>query len=259
MIFRRLIPLLALALISAGLLSPAGASGALSVPQPDPPNVKEPVNKGQVKRATRQALWIARQQLGLAVSERRGDNVPRYRNGKGRIAPFSISDQWCVAFGTWVWNRVGFRDYLGAKYIWKSHDGTRVAIQVTDMSLWAKRTGHWSARAKPGYLVAYDIGLVTGANRRGQAVWAIEGNKGNRVRRVRVPMANVTGYISPVRLSKQQIVNAIANPDMVVPEPIAEDPETFARSPEMMPETVLPDIGSLPETPGDRGPSTGRP
>lgn len=206
------------------LLLPAASPAEIAVPPPDPPNHPN-------QPAMNRILQIARKQLRRNVSERRSNNVPRYRNGKGRIAPFSIRDQWCVAFGTWVWYRAGFRDYLGANLIWDSFDGTPVAVQVTDMSRWAKRTGHWSARAKTGYLVAYDfshIGIVTAADRDGRAVWAIEGNKGDRVRKVRVPMANVTGYISPTRLSRGQIVNAIANPDMIVPDPIAEDPMAFA-------------------------------
>lgn len=208
-----------------GLALPAAAAGEMVMPPANPPTTN-PAN-------LRPILQIARDQLRRKVSERRSDNVPRYRNGKGRIAPFSIGDQWCVAFGTWVWSRAGFSDYLGARYIWRSRDGTSVAIQVTDISRWAANTAHWSARAKPGYLVAYDfshIGIVTRVDRDGQAVEAIEGNKGDRVRRVQVPMANVTGYISPTVLSTGQIVNAIAHPDMDVPDPIEADPMAFAVS-----------------------------
>lgn len=227
MLSRRFNSLPAVLLILAGLLIPAAASAEIGVPPPNQPNRANQPNQQAMNRV----LKIARNQLRRKVSERRGNNVPRYRNGRGRIAPYSIRDQWCVAFGTWVWNRAGFRDYLGASLIWSSHDRTPVAVQVTDMSSWAKRTGHWSARARPGYLVAYDfshIGIVMKADRNGRAVAAIEGNKGNRVRKVRVPMTNVTGYISPTELSQGQIVNAIANPDMVVPSSIAEDPMAFA-------------------------------
>lgn len=225
MFLRRSLLLPTVLTVAAALLFPATSGAEIAVPpvnQPDP---------ASLRKKLRRVLGIARVQLSKKVAERRGNNMPRYRNGKGKVAPFSIRDQWCVAFGTWAWNKAGFRDYLGARYVLASHDGTEVAIQVTDMSRWAKRTGHWSARAKPGYLVAYDfshIGIVTSVNRNGQAVGAIEGNKSDRVQRVRVPMANVTGYISPTVLSNQQIVNAIANPDMDVPEAIAENPEAFA-------------------------------
>ncbi len=222
-------PLPAALLVLAAFLLPAAANAEIAVPPPNQPVPPDKLNRQAMDRI----LKVARKQLRRNVAERRGNNIPRYRNGKGKIAPFSIRDQWCVAFGTWVWYRAGFRDYLDTKLIWDSHDGTPVAIQVTDMSRWAKGNAHWSARAKPGYLVAYDfshIGVVTGVNRRGEAVHAIEGNKGDRVRRVKVPMGNVTGYISPVELRRGQIVNAIANPDMVVPDPIAEDPMAFAVS-----------------------------
>lgn len=214
-------------LVATALFLPGDAGAAIAIPPPTPVKPKPRLRQDDITRI----VGFARKQLRRNVAERRGNNVPRFRNGKGKVAPYSIRDQWCVAFGTWVWNKAGFKDYLGTDIIWRAHGGKRVAVQVTDMSNWAKRTGHWSARARRGYLVAYDfshIGVVTGANREGQAVWAIEGNKSDRVSKVRVPMENVTGYISPVELTPNQIVNAIENPDMPVPEPIAEDPESFA-------------------------------
>lgn len=39
-------------------------------------------------------LPMAQRELSRNVVERRGNNVPRYRNGKGKIAPYSIADQW---------------------------------------------------------------------------------------------------------------------------------------------------------------------
>jgi hypothetical protein len=55
----------------------------------------------------------------------------------------------------------------------------------------------------PGFLVAYGarhIGIVSKVDREGRAVFAIEGNKNDRVRTVRVKMEDVTGYISPFRI-----------------------------------------------------------
>jgi len=220
-------PIPAALAVAAGLLLPGTASAALSVPSPAP--APQPVVQPELKTV----LPIARQELRKRVRERRGNNVPRYRNGKGRVAPYSIRDQWCVAFGTWVWSRAGFEDYLGTDLIWRAHDGTDVAIQVTDLSRWAQRTAHWSARAKPGYLVAYDfshIGVVERVDRNGRAVKAIEGNKSDRVRRVDVPMRNVTGYISPIELSTGEVLSSLQRPDMIVPAGIAEDPMSVAVS-----------------------------
>lgn len=153
---------------------------------------------------------LARKQLRKNVSENNSDNVPRYRYGEGRIAPYSIRDQWCVAFSTWVWGQAGFDSYLGTRYLRQSQDRSLVAIQVRDMSRWAKRNGYWSYRAKPGYLVAYGrshMGIVVKADRKGRAVRSIEGNKGDRVSRVRIEMSDVTGYISPAPLKPDQVIS----------------------------------------------------
>lgn len=149
-------------------------------------------------------LKIARAELARNVRERKGDNVPRYDFGKGRIAPYSIRDQWCVAFSSWTWQQAGYDDYLGTRFLRTAFGGSLVAIQVTDLSRWAKRTGHWTLRASAGDLVAYGgahIGVVTSVDRSGRAVKSIEGNKGDAVRSVQINMANVSGYISPTRVS----------------------------------------------------------
>lgn len=165
---------------------------ALTMP---PPTFSPPDISGIVKEA--------RLQLSKQVIETRSNNVPRYRNGKGRIAPFSIRDQWCAAFATWVWNRNGFDSYLGAKYLRSSRDGTLVAIQVRDLTEWAMKNGHFSYAAMPGFLVVYGprhIGIVTRVDRKGRAVVSIEGNKSDRLRTVKIKMEDVTGYISPFRI-----------------------------------------------------------
>jgi hypothetical protein len=166
-------------------------------------------------------LPLARRELSRNVVERRGNNIPRYRKGKGKIAPYSIANQWCAAFSTWIWNKSGFKAYLGTKILWRAHDGTMVGVQVRDLTNWAIKNGYFSYRAKPGYLVAYGtshIGIVEKINRAsGQAVGSIEGNIGNRVARVTVPMERVTGYISPVRLTPIQLDKSAAYADMTVP------------------------------------------
>lgn len=169
---------------------------------------------------------LARRELRRNVFERRGNNIPRYRNGRGRIVPYSIGDQWCAAFATWIWNRTGFRDYLGTGILWRAFDGTMVAVQVRDLTNWAKRNGYFSFRARPGYLVTYGvnhIGIVERIDRvSGRAVGSIEGNLRNRVSRVVVPMNRVTGYISPVRLSPIQLEQSANYADMKVPPAVLE-------------------------------------
>ena len=190
---------------AVALMLPSPAT-ALTAPVVTGPVVDPIPTEGSIKRV----VPLARKELRKRVSERNGNNVPRYRNGKGRIAPYSIRDQWCVAFSTWIWGRAGFDSYLGTRYLRQSYDRSLVAIQVTDLSRWARRNGYWSYRARPGYLVAYGgshIGIVIKADRRGRAVRSIEGNKGDRVRRVIVDMEDVTGYISPVPLKPSQVIS----------------------------------------------------
>lgn len=187
-------------------LTVSEAAASLTVPPTTGPVVDPIPTDGNIKRV----VPLARKELRKRVSENRSDNVPRYRNGKGRIAPYSIHDAWCVAFSTWVWGRAGFDSFLGTRYLRQSFDRSLVAIQVTDLSRWAKLNGYWSYRARPGYLVAYGgshIGIVIKADRKGRAVRSIEGNKGDRVRRVKIEMEDVSGYISPVPLKPNQVIS----------------------------------------------------
>lgn len=193
------LPLSAIALlVLAGLALPPAAS-SLTVPP-----VTHPVTGlGQIPK-------LAKAEYRKQVAERKSDNVPRYHRGKGKVAPYSIGDAWCAAFSTWIWNKAGFDDYLGTSLLWESHDGTEVAVQVKDLTRWAQRNGYFSYRAKPGYLVAYGrshIGVVLKADRDGRAVMSIEGNQSDQVSKVQIDMANVTGYISPVRLMAGQYVS----------------------------------------------------
>lgn len=155
-------------------------------------------------------LKTVRNEINRNVRERRSDNIPRYSFGRGAIAPYSIRDQWCVAFGTWSWSKAGFTDYLETGLLRRAFGGQKVAIQVRDLTLWAKRTKHWTFRATPGDLVAYGeghIGVVVSVDRSGRAVKSIEGNKNDGVRWVRIDMKKVTGYISPSELKASQIVS----------------------------------------------------
>lgn len=189
------LPILTFATLLAALLiavTVPSSARALTMP---PPTFTPPDISGIVK--------TAKSQLAKQVSENRSNNIPRYRNGKGRIAPFSISDQWCAAFATWVWKRNGFDAYEGVQYLRPSRDGTMVAIQVRDLTQWAVRNGHFSYAAMPGFLVVYGprhIGIVSSVDRKGRAVLSIEGNKNDRVRTVEIEMEDVTGYISPFRI-----------------------------------------------------------
>lgn len=157
-----------------------------------------------------QVLRLVNRDFTRRVSERNGDNVPRYRNGRGAIAPYSIGDAWCAAFVTWAWGEAGFSDFEGASYLQTAHGGDTVAIQVRDLSTWARRNGHWTYRATPGDLVSYEgeshIGMVFQVDRKARVVRTIEGNKDDRIRWVDVPMDRISGFISPVPIAPYQKV-----------------------------------------------------
>ncbi len=208
------------ALAAVFLILPSGSaattrSGGITLPGP--------VTSPKIAKI----LPLARRELSRNVIERRGNNVPRYRKGKGKIAPYSIRDQWCAAFSTWIWNHAGFKAYLGTKILWPSFDGTMVGVQVRDLTNWAEKNGYFSYRAKPGYLVAYGsthIGIVEKIDRiSGRAVGSIEGNIRNRVSRVTVPMSRVTGYISPIRLTPIQLEKSAHYADMKVPSAVLDE------------------------------------
>ncbi len=192
-------------LIAVGALflpAVAGAQGEGGVAPNDPSLVDVVPKRSAILKA-------ARTELARNVRERKGNNIPRYNFGKGAIAPYSIRDQWCVAFGSWTWQQAGYQDYLGTRLLRTSFGGSLLAIQVTDLARWARRTGHWTLRATPGDLVAYGgshLGVVTGVDRRGRAVKSIEGNKGDAVRTVVIDMSRVTGYVSPTPITAAQRV-----------------------------------------------------
>ena len=207
-------------LVAAALILPAflpgltPASATLTIPVDDSDPVDVAPGTPIATSLRKQVVTLARTELRKNVRERRGDNVPRYRFGRGRIAPYSIGDQWCVAFSTWAWSRVGFNAYLGTRYLRTSYGGTEVAIQVADLSTWARRNGYWTYRATPGDLVAYGdrhIGIVVKVDRDGRGVRSIEGNQGNGVRLVDIPMEEVSGYVSPLPLTPAQKVSRLSS------------------------------------------------
>lgn len=206
-----LLVFVAVAALASGTSSAANNSGGLPTTNPNTPIPKPLPSYPQI-------VELAQRELSRNVQERKGNNIPRYRKGKGRIAPYSIKDAWCAAFSTWAWRKAGFRDYLGASVLWKAFGGAIVAVQVRDLTNWAKRTGHFSTRAKPGYLVAYGnthIGVVEEADREGRAVMSIEGNARDAVSEVIIDMDNVTGYISPEVLTPSQVIKMrMLHPDM---------------------------------------------
>lgn len=207
-----LVALAAVVVMAAVPANAANNAGSGGLPTTSTPPVPKPLPSYP------KIVEFAQRELARNVMERKSNNVPRYRKGKGKIAPYSIKDAWCAAFATWAWRKAGFRDYLGTRILWKSYGGALLAVQVTDLTRWAKQTGHFSTRAKPGYLVAYGsthIGVVETADRNGRAVMSIEGNASDAVSEVTIDMDNVTGYIAPEVLTPNQVIKMrMLKPDM---------------------------------------------
>lgn len=195
-------PALAVLAASMALCAPAAAAG-ISVPG------EGGTGEVPVSGERTQVLSLARTELLKDVRERRSDNVPRYKGGRGAIAPYSIHAAWCAAFSTWIWGKAGFTDYLSARYVWPAYGGDLVAVQVKDLRRWAKRNDRWTLNATAGDLLAYGnahIGIVVKVDRSRRATYSIEGNASDRVRKVKVDWSRVTGYISPTALVPAQRV-----------------------------------------------------
>lgn len=199
---------LAVAFGTALLFGGGTASATVTLPA-DPGAEPAPVDPsvGTKRKAIRQ---IARLEVKRRPFENRGDNVPRYRKGKGKIAPYGFQrgggGPWCAAFATWTWGRAGFDEFRSgpvtrrAQLLRTSFSGESVAVQVADLRSWAKRTNRWTVYATPGDLVGYGdrhVGIVMQVDREKRAILAIEGNLSDRVRWFRIPMDEVLDYFSP--------------------------------------------------------------
>ena len=171
---------------------------------------------------------IARREVARRVVENKGDNVPRYRNGRGKIAPYGFQrgsgGPWCAAFATWTWGRAGFDDFRSgpvarrAQLLRTTFSDEIVAVQVADLRSWAKRTNRWTLYATPGDLVGYGdehVGIVMKVDRERRAILAIEGNKSNRVRWFPIPMTEVIDYFSPTPISvAERSTRRLMRPDV---------------------------------------------
>ncbi|MGA1213663.1 MAG: hypothetical protein ACO3ZZ_08030 [Solirubrobacterales bacterium] len=223
---RTLSGIAALAVGTALFLAGGTASATVTIPA-DPGAEPAPVDPSTgAKRKT--VKQIARREVKRRVIERAGDNVPRYRNGRGKIAPYGFQrgpgGPWCAAFATWTWGRAGFDDFRSgpvtrrAQLLRTSFSGESVAVQVADLRRWAKRTNRWTLYATPGDLVGYGdrhVGIVMQVDRNKRAILAIEGNLSNRVRWFRIPMTEVIDYFSPAPIvAAERASRRLMRPDV---------------------------------------------
>lgn len=216
-----------LALCFGAILLPGGgtawATGGVTAPggPPEPVDPSADSKRHKVKQ-------IARREVTRRVVENKGDNVPRYRNGRGKIAPYGFQrgrgGPWCAAFATWTWGRAGFDAFRSgpltrrAELLRTTFSDEIVAVQVADLRTWAKRTNRWTLYATPGDLVGYGdqhVGIVMKVDRDNRAILAIEGNKSNRVRWFPIPMTEVIDYFSPTPISvAERSTRRLMRPDV---------------------------------------------
>lgn len=228
-----LVTLLIMAVAATLLFPGAGPAQANIGGVPATPEVPAEASDPAEDEAKRdEVLRLARRELSRRVSEYRSNNVPRYRDdwgrlGRGKRAPYGFQKgsggPWCVAFATWTWGKAGFdsfrtetRESRRPKLLRTTFTGETVAVQVNDLRDWAKKTKRWTLYATPGDLIAYGsrhIGVVTKVNEKKRAIWAIEGNLKDRVKRFEIPMEHVKDYISPEPIpATQQSTRSILRP-----------------------------------------------
>ncbi len=125
-------------------------------------------------------VQIARDELLKTPAETRGNNIVRYDNGRGALAPYNKNRSWCADFASWVVITAG------SSMPWMSHCGTRSA----GMERWARDNGKFrdiSTGAKPGDLMLISrpgncshVTIVVEARSDG-SVRTIGGNENDRV------------------------------------------------------------------------------
>ena len=223
---RTLTGIAALAVGAALFLTGGTASATVTIPaDPGPEPAPVDPSAGAKRKAVKQ---IARREVKRRVIERNGDNVPRYRNGRGKVAPYGFQrgpgGPWCAAFATWTWGRAGFDAFRSgpltrrAQLLRPTFSQEIVAVQVADLRRWAKRTNRHTVYATPGDLVGYGdrhVGIVMQVDREKRAILAIEGNLSNRVRWFRIPMAEVIDYFRPVPITAaERSTRRLMRPDV---------------------------------------------
>jgi len=152
-------------------------------------------------------VQIAEQELAKNVSETNGDNVPRYHypGHQGEIAPYSISNFWCMAFASWVWYQAGLQKQMLAVGGMTDHAGLALPSLVSAMQTWGEGNGLGHA-ANSGYQPQPgDMGLEGGdhvelvekVSPSGQVISFIGGNTSDAVSRDTSFESSVTYWVSP--------------------------------------------------------------
>jgi hypothetical protein len=126
-------------------------------------------------------VQIARDELAKKPAESNGNNVVRYYDGRGALAPYNKNRSWCADFASWVVITAG------SSMPWMSHCGNG---RAGTMERWARDNNKFrdiTAGAKPGDLMLINrpgscthVTIVVEVRADG-AVRTIGGNEGDRV------------------------------------------------------------------------------
>jgi hypothetical protein len=144
---------------------------------------------------------VARDELAKNVSERNGNNVPRYNEGRGAITPYAIKDfaaPWDMTFASWVLQKAGYNGHLRDAASLKIHGGGRAVAYTGAMTKAARKAGKLRKAPRPGYLAMYGDRHVEIVTRvvSGRQLVTIGGNTRDGVSRVVNPKG-ITHYIAP--------------------------------------------------------------
>lgn len=147
--------------------------------------------------SAKKALSLAKKELKKNVSEKNGNNIPRYKGGKGKIAPYSIGGlEWSAAFTSWVAIKSGDKSLkrFSKKHGIKSKSGVKVLSSEALILRWAKSNNRISKKARVGDLVVYlkggspvYSGIINNVMLKKQIATSIGGNYMNRVKQLSYP------------------------------------------------------------------------
>jgi PKD repeat protein len=135
---------------------------------------------------------LAQGELSRGVRE-----VPWGSNRGARIAMYGRSTQphfypapWCAYFASWVTREAGVP--IGP--------AGRGEGYVPYIRAWARSTGRWTRRPKPGRLIVFPqhVGIVESVDAGAHTLTTIEGNSGNAVRRRWRRWSEAMGYVRTV-------------------------------------------------------------
>lgn len=145
----------------------------------------------------------AERELAKKPAEKKGNNIPRYKNGRGTVAPYSTTRRgtglpWTGTFASVVMQKAGYKKHLrGGRTL--PVVGGRAIGYVGAFANKARAAGQLRKSAQPGYLALFgnDFIAVVVQVAAKKEVTIIGGNIRDRVSKETVHPGEITSYIAP--------------------------------------------------------------